>query len=174
VKIVISNPDGKETILSLIDEGNIFGQSSLFSGEHYNAAAIAIEDSIINFYKKDFILDLTKKHPSIALKFLAQISHSMGNTENYKAVLIHKNVRERLAGLLISLQATFGVESDCIGSCIRINIILTREEMAGLIGTTIETLVRLITEFKNEEIISQSGKYICIVNQKKLLAFANL
>jgi CRP-like cAMP-binding protein len=80
-------------------------------------------------------------------------------------------VRERFAGLLMSFVESYGVHEP---RGIRLDIKLTREEMAAMIGTTVETLVRLITEFKNEGIVVQEQKVIYIINQKKLIEFANV
>jgi CRP-like cAMP-binding protein len=170
VKIVITDIDGKEVILRLNTESDIMGHVALFSGELYRASAIALEDSDITFYKKDFIFRMSKIHSSIGLNILTQLSQSMGATEQSNANLVHKNVRERLAGLLLSLKVSYGRKEN---DSIRLNIILTREEMATMIGTTCETLARLITEFRNEGIIKQEGKMIIILDEKKLVEFAN-
>jgi CRP-like cAMP-binding protein len=170
IKNVIVNNDGKESILGIIGPGNIFGQRSLFTDENYNSSAIAIEDTLVCFHEKEYFFSLIKKYPSIALELLTQISYEMGITENNTVNLVHKNARERLALLLLDLQKSYGKPE---GDKIRLDIKLTREEMAAMIGTTHETLVRLFTEFKNEQIILQDGKTIFIIDLNKLKIFSN-
>jgi len=171
VKIVIVNKEGKESIVRLATHGDILGKRALFSSEAYHASAIALEDSVILFFPKDFILNLVNKYPSVSLQLLSQLSKNVGCSDLHSTTLVHKNVRERLASLLIELKTKYGVkELDRY----RLDIKLTREEMAAMIGTTHETLVRLITEFKNEEIIIQDGKIIYIINEQKLAEFANV
>jgi CRP-like cAMP-binding protein len=170
IKIVIVSGDGKESIVRLVGPGDILGHRSLFCGDTYNASAVALEDSVVCFYEKEFILNVIQKYPLISLKLLSRLSKEIGHEEMKNANLVHKNARERLAGLLINLKETYGTPD---GSRNRLDIKLTREEMAAMIGTTHETLVRLFTEFKNENIINQEGKVIFIVDEKKLIEFSN-
>ena len=171
IKILNVNNDGKESIVRLATGGDILGHRALFSNEAYNASAITLEDSIITFFSKEFIFNVIKEHPAIALNIISLLSHTMGTAEIYSTTLVHKNVRERLAGLLFSLIRSYGIKE---ADRIRLDIRLTREEMAAMIGTTHETLVRLFTEFRNEEIIEQEGKIIFIINEKKLIEFAHV
>jgi CRP-like cAMP-binding protein len=171
IKIVNTNKEGKESITRLVSVGDVFGHRSLLSGQAYHASAKTLEDSVVCFFEKDFILRLIKEHPLLAFNFLAQLSEEVGIAETKNSTFVHKNARERLGGLLINLKESYGV-SDLKG--IRLEIKLTREDMAAMIGSTHETLVRLFTEFKNEEIIIQEGKVIFIINEKKLNEFANV
>jgi CRP-like cAMP-binding protein len=126
---------------------------------------------VVAFLPKDYVLNLMNKHPNISLLILKQLSKHIGVSDLLNACLVHKNVRERLATLLLELKKSYGIAE---GEYTRLEIKLTREEMASMIGTTLETLVRLITEFKNEEIIGQDGKILIIINEKKLIEFANV
>lgn len=170
IKNIIVNDEGKESILGIAGPGDLVGQRSLFSKENYNASAIAIEESVVCFFEKEFFFSTIKKFPIITLNLLSQISYDMGIMEMNNVNLVHKNARERLALLLIDLKDTYGVTE---AERIRLDIKLTREEMAAMIGTTHETLVRLFTEFKNEQIIIQEGKVIYIINSAKLKTFSN-
>lgn len=172
IKIVIVNNEGKESIVRLVTAGDAFGHRALFSGTGtYHASAITLEDSVVCFFKKEFILSAIDKHRSVALKFLAQLSNLVGLSEVNNTIFVHKNVRERLAGLLISFKDSYGVQE---GDRICLDIVLSREEIAAIIGTTHETLARLLTELKNEKIIVQEHKIIYIIDEKKLIEFANI
>lgn len=170
IKIVINNDDGKETIVRIVNPGEVFGHRALLAHENYNATAVILEDAEVDFFDKEFIFEMVKLHPILALNFLSMLAQAIGTIENHTSILVHKNVRERLARLLISLSDTYGEKKD---DRIFLNIKLTREDMASMIGTTHETLARLFTEFKNEGIIFQDGKDIYIINTKKLSEFAN-
>jgi CRP-like cAMP-binding protein len=95
----------------------------------------------------------------------------MGAAEKKLTSLHQKNVRERLAELIISLKATHSVK---VGNRWRIDLKLTREEMATMIGTANETVIRFMTEFKDAGIIEQEGKVIYVIDEEKLLDWANL
>ena len=76
-----------------------------------------------------------------------------------------KSIRERLAFTLLKLGDTYGVDG---GEGEKIDIVLTREEIAGLVGTATETVIRLLSEFKKDELIEFDGKKIIILNKKGL------
>lgn len=170
VKVVITTSEGKESIVRIVSSGDILGHRALFGRDGYHASAIALEDTQVCFFEQEFIFNAVYKHRSLSLNLLTQLSNLVGTAEARNATFIHKNVRERLAEFLHGLRKLHGVQE---GHFIRLEIKLTREEMASTIGTTRETLARLLTEFKNEGIILQMNGMICITNEKKLIEFAN-
>ena len=171
IKLLAVNNEGKESILRLVTRGDIFGHRAFFSGESYNASAIAVEDCSVSYFDGDFMLDLMKRYPLLTFNLLSLVTQTLGTAENSFVKLAYKNVRERFAELLIDLKKSYGTQDP---KGIRLDIKLTREEMASMIATTHETLVRLFTEFKNEGIVHQEGKVIFINDEKKLNEFANL
>jgi CRP/FNR family transcriptional regulator len=84
--------------------------------------------------------------------------------------LAQKPVRERLAEALLFIKETYGFEDDNA----TINLKLSREELANLVGTATETVIRLLSEFKSDRIISLEGKKIKILNLQELVHTANL
>lgn len=95
----------------------------------------------------------------------------MGIAEARSTSMVQKNVCERLAELLLSLMKAYGVQEE---GRWRLNIKLTREEIASIIGTANETVIRFISDFKHEGLIEQEGKTLYILDEKRLLQFANL
>ena len=172
VKLSQAGDDGKELIIRIAQEGDIIGHRSLFSHQNYHASAVALEDSVICFIDKNHIFELIQRNPGVALKIIERLSLEMGAAEKRSSSLFRKNVRERMAEIFLWLRQTFGV--DCEDGRIKLNITLTREELASMIGTASETVIRSISEFKAEGIIQQEGKTIFILNEEKLIEFANL
>jgi CRP-like cAMP-binding protein len=170
VKIEINNGNGKESIVRLVAPGEFFGHRAIFGNKAYHASAIALENSNVIFYEKDFFFKVIKGNPEISFNLMQNLSQLAGIAEESIVSISHSNVRERLAGLLISLKDSYGVK-DALG--IRLEIKLSREDMAAMIGTSTETMARLFTEFKNEGIVVQEGKMLFIANEKKLIEFAN-
>jgi CRP/FNR family transcriptional regulator len=84
--------------------------------------------------------------------------------------LAQKPVRERLAETLLFIKETYGFEEDGI----TLNVRLSREEIANLVGTATESTIRLLSEFKKDNMVELDGKKIKIINQKKLVRTANL
>lgn len=171
VKVTRMGSDGKESIVRLASEGDIIGHRSLFSCESYQASATALEDCTICFLDKKFILQAIEDEPSVALNIITQLSQEMGSAEARSAAMFQKNVRERLAELLLTFKISYGIKE---GKRTRLDIKLTREEIASMIGTANETVIRFISEFKDEGILEQEGKVIYIIDDAKLMEFANI
>ncbi len=172
IKLTKVGPDGKESIVRIVTGGDILGHRSLFTDDNYSATATAMEDSVVCFIDKKFILKFIQENPSVSLNIINKLSRDMGIAEKKMTSLHQKNVRERLAELLLSLKATHG-EKDPSGR-IRIDLKLTREEMATMIGTANETLIRFMSEFKDAGLIEQEGKTIYITNENELMEWANI
>jgi len=171
IKISIVGDDGKETIVRIATAGDVLGHRSLFSNETYSATATALEDTAMCFIDKKFIFKSMQENPSIALNIIQKLSAEMGAAEHKCATMVQKNVRERLAELFLMLTKSYGVQEQ---GRTRLDIKLTREEIASMIGTASETVIRFITEFKEEGMIEQDGKTIYVLNEPKLVEFANL
>ena len=171
IKLTKAGNDGKETILRIVHSGDILGHRSLFTDDNYAATATAMEDTVVCFIDKKFITSMMKKNPSIALNIINKLSRDMGQAENKLTSLHQKNVRERLGELILTLKASHGVLEN---GRWKINLKLTREEMATMIGTANETLIRFMTEFKDAGIIEQDGKVLYIKDEEELLNWANV
>jgi CRP-like cAMP-binding protein len=171
IKISKIGNDGKESIIRIAQPGDVLGHRSLFSDENYNATATTLEDAAICFIDKKFIYKAIQEQPSIALHLIQKLSHEMGAAESRSAAMFQKNVRERLAELFLTLAKTYGIKEK---KGIRLDIKLTREEMASMIGTANETVIRFISEFKDEGLIEQEGKTIFVTDEERLLEFANI
>ncbi len=171
IKLTKVGPDGKESIVRVVTGGDILGHRSLFTEDNYSGTATAMEDTEVCFIDKKFIIGVIQNNPSVAMNIINKLSRDMGIAENKLTSLHQKNVRERLAELLLALKASHGVRE---GQRVRIDMKLTREEMATMIGTANETLIRFMTEFKEAGILEQEGKVIYITNEEELLNWANI
>jgi len=171
IKVTKTGSDGKESIVRLAKAGDILGHRSLFSQSHYTATATTLEETTICFIDKKYILRAIEQNPSIALNIIQKLSKEMGAAETKSASMFQKNVRERLAELLLGLADSYGIHEN---NKIRLDIKLTREEMASMIGTASETIIRFMSEFKEEGLISQEGKTIYITNEPALIELANI
>lgn len=172
IKVSKIGNDGKESIVRIVSSGDVLGHRSLFSKDNYSATATVIEDASVCFLDKNYIYAKIKDEPSVALNLIEKLSKGMGAAEKRNASMSNKNARERLAELLLSFCKSYGIEEK--EGRIRLDIKLNRDEMASIVGTAHETIIRLISEFKSEGILEQEGKVIFIINQNKLLEFANL
>jgi CRP-like cAMP-binding protein len=172
IKVTQTGNDGKESIIRIVKGGDILGHRSLFTNQFYKATATAMEDTRACFLDKSFIMKTIEKNPSVSLSIIEKLSRDMGSAEQHSSSLHQRNVRERLAELLLLLKESHGEEIK--PGHHKINLKLTREEMATMVGTASETLIRYISEFKSAGLIEQDGKMIIITNEEELVDWANL
>jgi CRP-like cAMP-binding protein len=172
IKLTKTNPEGKESIIRIACAGDVIGHRSLFQHGNYGATATALEDSSVCFIDKKYIMGMIESKPTVALNLIEKLSRDMGIAESKVTSYHQKNVRERLAELLLTLEESHGTKQE--DGKVHINIKLTREEMATMIGTANETLIRFMTEFKENGLIEQIGKTIVIADHEKLIEWANI
>lgn len=161
--------NGKEQILRFIKNGDIIGYRSILSKQPYGASATAMEDTEVCFIPEKFFIKVLEHHPKLAFDILRRISEDLGESAQTITFLAQKTVRERLAEVLLLLEKKLGVDKDGF-----IKISLTREEMANLIGTATESAIRLISEFKTDNLIEVEGRKIKILAHQKLTKLAHV
>ena len=156
VKIYQCGYGGKEQIIRLAKNGDILGYRALISGESYSA--------------KEIFFQFLQSNEEITKSIMKLLATELKEAESKIINLAQKPVIERLAEALIMLKEYYGNEDDDNS----LNINITREEIANIIGTATETAIRLLSELKKEGILDLSGKKITIINNESLLKLANL
>ena len=170
IKLVKLGEDGKEQILRLIKPGDLMGYRALLSGDRYSASAVVMEDSGICFIPKELFMGVLQKDGVLSMEIMKLLSDDLRKAETSITHLAQKPVRERLAEALLFIKETYGFEED--GKTIDLKI--TREELANIVGTATETTIRLLSELKNEGVLQLEGKKIAILNLTKLVKIANI
>lgn len=170
VKIFQLTETGKEQIVRMARPGDVIGYRALITGEKYSCTAETIEEAYICFIPKNVFFSMTEENASISKKLLRLLSLDLKRAENKIATLVDKPVRGRLAEALLFLKETYGLENDNA----TINVVLTREEIANLAGTTKETSIRLLADLRDEGILEFTGKKIKIKNYNGLISLANI
>lgn len=171
IKIYKSDAESHQRIVRLAGPGDILGYRALLAGEVYEATAETIEESTICFFDKKTFFHILETHPTTAFHVMAKLAQDLGSSEKQTINMTHKNIRERLAELFLILQRKYG-KKDAQG--ILLDISLTREELAELVGATQETVIRTIGDFKEEGLILVNGRSIILKNTPKLTEVANI
>ena len=140
------------------------------TGEPYTISAIAVEPSSICFVPNENIQRYLKDNPHLSLRVLQLMSHELQDTERRVVELAQKSVRERVAEALLVLRTTFGTDED--GETL--NMPLTREEIADIVGTAPESLIRMLGELKASNVIETVGRRIRVKDLDALKSVANL
>ncbi len=155
--------NGKDQIVKLVKKGELLGQRSLISEESTNLSAIAIEDMQVCFIPKQEILQFFNENNQFSLNMMKSVCGDLKDADDNMVNLAQKTVKQRLAEILLKLETDFGINDD--GS---LKIQLSREEIAGMIGTATESCIRLLSEFNKEGWITLQGKKITITNKKEM------
>lgn len=170
VKVSKMGDEGKEHILHLAKGGDIMGYRAILSGDTYSCTATVLEDSVICFVPRSHFFDMVEKNGTLSMKVIKLLSQELKTAEKGITDLAQKPVRERLAEALLFLKETYGYEQD--GKTI--NVKMTREELANVIGTATESAIRLLSELNKDKVIELIGKKIKILNMQLLVRTANL
>ncbi len=169
IKIYKTGTEGKEQIVKFAKPGDIFGYRSVINKEPACTSVKVLDDAVLCFLPSPDLYHLLKENSEFGIELLQIACNELGEANDYITDIAQKSVKERLAEVLLSLQEEFGVNSDGI-----LNIILTREELANLIGTATESVIRLLSEFKSESIIELQGRKIKILDVQKLKRISNI
>lgn len=168
VKSYQTNEFGKEFITDLHKEGDFFGYVSLLKDEAYTDSAATLEDSEIYMIPKDDFFSLIYKNPEVSKKFIQMLTDNILENEKQLVKLAYDSVRKRLAEALLKLSDKYKKEEQEVFS---MNI--SREDLANLVGTATETVIRTLGEFKEDKYIEISGGNIKILDYDKLLKIKN-
>lgn len=169
IKLTKYTPDGKTYIARIAKGGDLLGYRAFLTQEPYSATAEAMEETTVCFIEREVFMKALQKYPGFSLQMMEQLGIDLKQAENRARDLAYKSVPERLAELLLALKESFGQPLE--NGDVRLDIKLTREEIASLLGTTVETTVRNLTRFKQNELIDLDKKDIILKDIKGLAEF---
>jgi len=162
---------GNEQIFYVCGKGELLGYHALLGEDHYPDAAATIEDSQITFIPKESFMKVLRNSTVLSNRLLKALGHEFSLFINYMTNLATKTVRERLAFNLLILEEKFRTPDE---PGIASEIIMSRTDLASMVGTAKETLVRLLHEFKNDRLIEAVGRNIRILDRKGIIKAANI
>lgn len=169
VKVYKTGFDGKEQIIRFAKPGDIIAYRSVLSNEVACTSARVIEDCEVCFIPSELLISMVKSNSSFALELLKLACHELGEANSFITDIAQKTVRERLAEILVLLVNEFGVDEESY-----LQISLTREELANIVGTATESVIRLLSEFKTDRLVELTGRKIKILNKKGLEKISNV
>ena len=169
IKIYKTGIDGKEQIITFAKKGDIIGFRSVLSGELACTTAKVIEDAHLCFIPSATFIELFKKNSDFSMDLMQLACKELGEANAYITDIAQKTVRERLAEVLIILKNNFGLDNDQF-----LQITLTREELANIVGTATESVIRLLSEFKSDRLIELHGRRIRLLDLNGLKKAGNV
>jgi CRP-like cAMP-binding protein len=169
IKVFKTGFDGKEQIIRFAKKGDIIAYRSVLSNELACTSAKVIEDCQVCFIPSEILITFIKSNSSFALELLKLACHELGEANSFITDIAQKTVRERLAEVLLFLVNDFGLDEEQY-----LNISLTREELANIVGTATESVIRLLSDFKADKLVELNGRKIKVLNTKGLEKISNV
>lgn len=169
VKLYRMGTEGREQIIRFGQGGDLLGYRSVLSGEPLSASIQAISDTHACFIPKTLFFEFIGENPKFSLEMMRKACHELGEAGKLITNLAQKSVRERLAEVLMILKDTFGETEEGF-----IDVALTREEIASMVGTVTETAIRILSDFKDSGLVVLKGRKIHIAKPNELLRIAQV
>lgn len=159
VKAWRMNDDGKELVTGLYKPGEFLGYLGLLNDAVYSENATALEDTEAAVIPKDDFLALVQTDRDVAARFIRLLANDVQEKEEKLLSLAYSSVRARVAEALLHLRTRY---QEAGTKTFSINI--SRDDLAGIVGTATESLIRTLSEFRQEHLVEISGREITILN----------
>lgn len=169
LKIYKTGFDGKEQIIRFGKTGDLIAFRSVISDELACTTAEVIQEATLCYFPGEVFTGFIKSNSDFAMDLMRLTCRELGESNKFLTDIAQKTVRERLAEILLLLMDTFELDEDK-----NIQISLTREELANMVGTATESVIRLLSEFKSDNLIELNGRKIKLLNIPKLIQVGNV
>ena len=171
-KLTTSSSEGRTLIVKIAEAGEVLGASATILGRPYEVTAETLEPSQLNFIKRDDFLRFLNAHAEACMHTAQQLSEKYQSAQReIRSLGLAQSTSEKLGKLLLQWCALHG-ESTPKG--VRLKVLLTHEEVAQMIGTTRETVTRLLSDFKRKNIIEVKGSTILILKKAELESLVSI
>jgi CRP/FNR family cyclic AMP-dependent transcriptional regulator len=168
VKTYKTNDDGKELIIGLYNDGDFLGYNPLLEGTDYRETAEALEETELVLIPRSEFEMLLNHNPQVMQQFVRMLARNVSEKEEQLLNLAYNSLRKKVAEALVKLAEKYGA-----GQAEGFSIAISRENLANIAGTAKESLIRTISDFKDEKLIDIQGGTIIILNPKKLKQMIN-
>lgn len=163
-KLVQSNPDGKERIVQFLFKNDLFGAAVVMNGGVYPISSIALEQSSILSIPRPVFANIFLKHPLIGQILITQMGERITQAHADR-VNAYDSVEKRTAAFFLEILKKSRL---LFGPTNRLSLPLTRQDIADRVGSTVETIIRTLSHWSKNNIISTHDKYIDILNESFL------
>jgi CRP-like cAMP-binding protein len=163
VKTYKRNQDGKELIMGLYNQGDFFGYLPLLEGRNYRESAEALEDTELAVIPRAEFEQLMGSNPQVMKKFISVLARNLIEREEHLLATAYNSLRKKVADTLVTLYEKYNPQQQQT-----YEIDLTRENLAAIAGVAKESMIRMLSEFKDERLISITDSVIHIEQIDKL------
>ncbi len=158
VKLFKTNDDSKEYIINIFKSGEFFGYIALIKSSEYSESAAALEDADVSLIPKEDFIQLLHANRDVASQLIKMLANNISEKEEQLLHLAYNSVRKRVADAIIYLSEKEENE----------NISILRDDLARIVGTAKESVIRMLTEFKGDGYIDIVDGVIHLKEKEKL------
>jgi len=158
IKVYKSHPDGKELITNIYNANEFLGFEPILNGDNYQQSAVAMEDSEVIVIPKYDFTTLLQSHPDVSKSFISLLCKKVAEKEKQLLNLAYNSVRQRTAEALLKVNDLKNKD----------NIHISRDDLAKVVGTATESVIRILSDFKDEGVIETDGGRVKIIQPVKL------
>lgn len=168
VKLVKSSPSGKEMVLEMVPPGQVCGTAVIYSPAHLSSAVAESATAAFGLRRND-LEKFIYSTPDVAKAVIKYLGSRLKSAHDTITSLVTSKVESRIASVLMKLAEHHGSQTS---SGIRINIPLTRKDIADAVGATVETTIRTLSRFQKQKILTTEAKHILICDLPRLQKLA--
>ena len=169
VKILRHAKSGKDVVLELLGPGEAFGGVAVIERRPYPASAQTTEASVITKIPQDLIVGVSERHPSVVREMALMIGRRLRAAHESVTSLASSPVEARLAATLVRIAEREGVRA---GARITLPFQLTRQSLADMTGTTVETAIRVLSRWQRDGVVTEDGGHLVLADLDAVRALA--
>jgi CRP-like cAMP-binding protein len=170
VKVVKSTPRGSDVILEIFGRGDPVGAVAVYESRPYPATAVALEPAVCLLISRTNFFELLERHPSMLRGLLSGLTLRLVELTNRLAELSGGRVDARLARFFLKLVDHIGQPQ---GAGVFVPLSLSRQELADMIGTTIETCIRVMSRWGKEDLVRTESEGFLVLDRAALESIAS-
>ncbi|HUJ15857.1 MAG TPA: Crp/Fnr family transcriptional regulator [Thermoanaerobaculia bacterium] len=165
-KLTTSSSEGKLLIVKIAEPGEVLGASATILGKPYEVSAETLEPSQLNFIKREDFLRFLTANAEVCMHTAQQLSEKYHSAQReIRSLGLSQTTGEKLAKLILDWCDQDGDETP---KGVRLKVLLTHEEIAQMIGTTRETVTRLLSDMKRRKLIDVKGSTVLVLDKGEL------
>ena len=171
IKLLKHSDTGKDVIVTVISAGTFLGEAALRTGEAYSVTAQAVEPTVMLLFPEDTYQHLLQRYPELSVLIIGGLEERLEEAYDTLRSMAVERVERRIARLLLRLASTVGKQTK--DNHIMIDMPLTRQEIAEMTGTTVESAIRVMSKLRKQGIIASGSGKILLSNPHGLVTIAD-
>lgn len=169
VKLLRHSEQGRDVVLDVIGPGHMFGEMACLDGTPYDTTAQCLEDTaVVSIARRDFY-DLIQRYPSLSMAVISELSRRLRSATDLVRSLAVDRVEQRIARVLLKLANATGRPTP---EGLTIDIPLTRQDVADMTGTTVESAIRVMSKLRRQGLITTHRGRVVLTNVAELRVVA--